>query len=167
MMHGISNEYMAGIIDGEGTIRLSTRKSSTHRNGIRFTPTIFLQMVEGDATNYIFKFLNEKYDVPIKYRTPKNTNHKKSLLTYFIGKKAKIFINDILPFLILKKPQAILLLEYFKLVEDIYPYKTNPLPKENLISRIEIFNKLAVLNLRGNKKQPRILDINKMIEGYL
>lgn len=162
MTLGISNQYIAGIIDGEGTIRLTTRKSSTHKSGIRFCPSIFLQMVESDGTNEIFNYLHHKYDVPIKYRVPKNTKHRKSLLTYFLGNKLKIFLNDILPYLIVKKKQGDLVLKYFDLVQNIKPYKSNPLPKDNFIMRLEIFNELSVLNLRGNKKANKI-NIEKMV----
>lgn len=102
--------YIAGIIDGEGCFSIG--KHHTHKK-----PELFPLL---DITNTNIKLINYLQDVLpsnyIKHRENYGKNAKKSY-TYRIYNplKLELFLNKIIPFLILKKEQAKNMLEFIEM----------------------------------------------------
>lgn len=138
----ISKEYLAGLLDGEGYFGLMTRRVKTH-DGYQqqgHTPTVKMAFTTRDAQ--ILYELHKKYGGYIYHKKA----HKTSLsaIQWELKTKSKLieFLPKIIPYLILKKEQAEILLEYCKL-GNVHPkYKTYA---ENKKKTDEIFNRLKVL----------------------
>lgn len=61
------------------------------------------------------------------------------------------FLNTILPYLVIKKLQAELLLEYFERCHIPIHTKAKMLTEENIVLRMVIFDELRDLNRKGKR----------------
>lgn len=91
--------YLAGIVDGEGCISLEKRENNNYRIVISVANT------DGRLIDWIF----ENFGGRIKIHN-RGEIHKKSWKWIITGQKAISLIKDIIPFLIVKKNQAELIL---------------------------------------------------------
>ena len=105
--------YLAGFIDGDGSIYVRLKPNETYRYGFQIVPCIILFQSAKDETNFtkIYNLLNCGY---LRRR-------KDGILEYTIGRKEEILtlIKLIKPFLILKKKQAILIEKIIKLKSEV------------------------------------------------
>jgi hypothetical protein len=131
----IQNAYLAGIIDGEGTITLNKHKQGTYSAFIIVASTNrplidWIQQISGYGQIYAGK--------------PRKANHK-VVYTWKVCKNENSFgfLNRIKPYLVIKKRQADLLWEYL----------TNKRKRNNTRKYSDrdhqIFAELAILNKRG------------------
>lgn len=112
-MQGNSKEeamaYIAGILDGEGAIFISrdlfSKKNPVHRVGIR------IGMIERAALQFIYDKIN--LGSLIKEKSYKNQRpiHRWLLTSY---DEIKEFLNLMLPYLIVKKEQALHALDFIE-----------------------------------------------------
>ena len=102
--------YLAGFVDGEGTIGVYKRKKSIHHNGISFNPYLAisnsnLQVLEYIAEQIGFGSVRNK-------KTISGHFGKKPVYSYWISNaNSRKVIRAIHPYLIVKKEQAKLILE--------------------------------------------------------
>ncbi len=100
--------YLAGFIDGDGSIYVRLKPNETYRYKFQIAPYIILFQSAKSETNFlkICKMLNCGY---LRRR-------KDGILEYTVGRKEEILdlISKIKPYLILKKQQANLLEKIFK-----------------------------------------------------
>ncbi len=131
--------YVGGLMDGEGTITLTkSTRSKTGRSQI--TPLV--QIANTDRP--LLKFCEDVLGIKgcIKSQNRKNNKHKEGFVLVYQCKKAEAVVNVLLPYLRLKKPQAILLLEQRKLVKLGGRYTNGELEKiETLKEMIQKLNK--------------------------
>jgi len=117
--------YLAGFIDGDGSIYARLKPNDTYRYGYQIAPYIILFQSAKDEVNFqkICQMLNCGY---LRRR-------KDGILEYTIGRQEEILdlINKIKPYLILKKRQA-------NLIEKIFKTKS-------LVKNLKDFNKLMDL----------------------
>lgn len=102
--------YIAGIIDGEGSIQLKVES----RNGVyRLYPTVVVKM-----TNYkLVKTLHEEFGG--SFSTIKSDGVRKiSYVWQLANTTNKLFLEKLLPYLIVKKEQANLVLDYYHLANN-------------------------------------------------
>lgn len=107
----ISQQYLAGLIDGEGYFGLLPSKVKGLKNQ-SFEPVIKIGMT-GQLAYEIMLSLKEQYIGNIEQRNVLTTGGR---ITYTITIKSRKLVSqmiaDIYPFLIVKKSQAALLLEF-------------------------------------------------------
>lgn len=117
--------YLAGFIDGDGSIYVRLKPNDTYRYGFQIAPYIVLFQSAKDEANFkkICRLLNCGY-----LRTRKD-----GILEYTIGRREEIstLIKMIKPYLILKRQQADLLEKILRL--------------KSLVKNAQDFSKVMVL----------------------
>jgi hypothetical protein len=144
--------YLAGLFDGEGTICIQrdvrlTDKETGRYKGATYTVTVRIGMIERHA---IEMYLNV---FKVGYLDCEKTYHKfRPMWRYSIRRRedVKFFIENISPFLRVKKPQAELALEYFKLFPKGHGYRSQG---EKIWNEKEEF-RIKMSSLNGVKISP-------------
>ena len=125
--------YLAGFIDGDGSIYVRLKPNSSYRYGFQVAPYIILFQSAKDEANFnkICKLLNCGY---LRRR-------KDGILEYTIGRQEEILtlIAKIKPHLILKRRQA-------DLIEQILKFKIQVKNKADFIKLMALINNFADLN---------------------
>ena len=95
--------YLAGIIDGEGTIGIIKNKVS-----------FYLVVEIGNTDKILIDWLEDNFGgaVCLDKRSNKNSKHKDLHLWYCTNKKALSLLEEVEEYLLLKKPQAKLGIEF-------------------------------------------------------
>jgi len=107
--------YVAGIVDGEGSICLSKLKEKANRSGVTYRPYIAIYNTHLQTLQKIQKFIDQGGSLyKIKHSSKLNSNKQNYILKYS-NKNAKFLLDKILPYLSMKKQQGELLLKYFEL----------------------------------------------------
>ena len=143
--------YLAGFIDGDGTITIVNRGKSCKQ----FRP----QIIVYNCNDVVVSFF-EKYCGKAKIRLKKTGKCKEHINwrpvyeIIYTNQKAINIINHILPYLNIKKRQARLLLRYNKLDKKYSPVfkRWNPDIAKYIISiKLKLKKECNQLNSRGNK----------------
>lgn len=144
--------YLAGIIDGEGTITLATG-SGRPEHGRPF--------VQVSNTNYkLAEWIREKVNIQFGFfeydRHPEK--QKKNFLFQWRGPFGAEILHLVLPYLILKRKQAELVLDAWEGESKWNESKrgkwctNNPMPEELKQKRIAIHAEIRQLNKKGPVK---------------
>lgn len=138
----ISPQYLAGLIDGEGYLGLLPSRVKGLKNP-SFEPVIKIGMT-GQSAYDIMYALKERYTGNIEQRSKLTTGGRIAYTINLKGKKrvAQV-IADIYPYLIVKKPQAALLLEFCDLPSTHSNYAT--FSQDVLNRKIELYKELKDL----------------------
>jgi len=133
--------YLAGILDGEGCISILKRKSEKPKEGqCHYDLRVTIGMADRNPPQMFAKIFGGKTyyaDGPYNIKT----NARPMWLYRASNKRGEQILTDLLPFLTVKKPQALLALEFKKFKETI---------KDR--SKYEPFyQKFRHLNRRGRK----------------
>ena len=112
--------WLAGFIDGEGTISITQRKPQPKYRTYHITMVAFLSIANTHAETMLFikTALDDLYGGSIgcfgKYEGKKHIHKEFYLLT--ISKQSQLLpiLLDLLPFLIMKKTQAELVIKYLE-----------------------------------------------------
>ena len=144
----MSDEYLAGLIDGEGYFGLIPSKVK----GLKvssFEPTVKIGMT-GYSALAIMKLLQTQYGGHIELRR-KLTAGNRQAYTYTLKSRnrVKALVENICPYLMIKQEQAKLLLEFCNLPSSHTRY-TSYDPK-TVTRKLEIYNEMKTL------KQPDAL----------
>ncbi len=133
--------YIAGIIDGEGSIFITKWRQ---RSDIRYYPRIVIVNTNRLLIDNLNKILGPLVS-EISTHKRKNSKHK-VCYQIRIGKLENILslLKQILPFLCAKKQQAILTIEYLKNYNRKYG---SAMEYDN--RALEIFEQVTLLNKRG------------------
>ena len=125
--------YLAGFIDGDGSIYVRLKPNDTYRYGFQIAPYIILFQSAKDETNFkkICELLNCGY---LRKR-------KDGILEYTIGRKEEILdlIRLIKPHLILKRRQA-------DLIVDILEFKSQVKNAKDFAKLMDLVNQFGELN---------------------
>jgi hypothetical protein len=141
----ISVEYIAGLFDGEGWFhmqRCSLGKRYTIRPW-RYQCYASIALRE----KWLLEDINKSIGIGKVSESKKETDkHAASFRILFTGKSLPVFIDCIIPYLRLKKRQAILVRE----VCDIKTHIGNqPVSDTDYNRQVEIWEKMHVLNQKG------------------
>jgi len=147
----VEKAYLAGLYDGEGyigIIKITDRRiKKWTKLGYYFRPTLKLGLTEPS----ILKKIKEKYGGCFSSFLPTGTEIGKKCYTLTLNCQGKIIkeLEDILPYLKVKKKQAELLLEYC--ISRYEKVQKDPAHKKCSFSKkeIEIYEKLRKLNRKG------------------
>jgi len=130
----ISSEYAAGFMDGEGCINVSSTRSTT-----------FIRILIVNTNLEVLKYFQQKWGGDIS----ENKRHKsnwKIAYTWRVSHVACLtFLNDVYPFLIVKKKQAEAAFIFF----NNRPGKGNRWTDSRLAEATEAINQIKLLNKKG------------------
>ena len=140
MLNQTQKAYLAGFLDGDGSIYVQAKPNSTYKYGFQIAPYVVLFQSQKDKENFAkicsligLGYLRERKD---------------GIIEYIIGKTDNIrnFIAMVQPFLILKKDQA-------KLIIDILDKKEKIENKEDFNELLEMIDTFRALNYSKKRKR--------------
>jgi len=124
--------YLAGFLDGDGSIYVRIKPNATYKYGFQVAPYVILFQSEKEKAKFekICNLIGLGY---IRKR-------KDNVLEYTINRQEaiKIFLKAISPYLILKKEQAILMMEILNFKKKVESQKDF----QRLMDLVEKFRKL-------------------------
>jgi len=113
-MQAKNNGYLAGILDGEGCISIYISKRWDKRqNKFGFRPVLEISIYQADKR--LTDWLQFHYGGKCYEHTMKNSTRPGYQWIAPRGKDRELFVLEMMPYLILKKEQALLALEYLRL----------------------------------------------------
>lgn len=146
--------YLAGIIDGEGclTIGAGRKGNVTNYNSVIVVASTNEKLIQWLQHNFGGNYYKAGREVP---------NCKPAFIWRFL-KKAEIekLLLAILPYLIIKREQAIALLEFVRLPR----YLENPDAREAIYQRLKLLNKRGMDSVTTNMRDT---DLSVKIESEL
>lgn len=124
--------YLSGILDGEGCLTVGAGKRETC---INYNPIVVVQNTNKELIDWLQATFGGQ-----TYLSKKQTKRTKAAWSWRITKKETIekLLLAVLPYLRIKREQAILLLKFVRLE------RTSP-----TIQRVELYEGLRKLNFRG------------------
>ncbi len=124
--------YLAGLLDGDGSIYVRAKPNPTYRYGFQIAPYIVFFQSNKSRKSFETIFSSLKFGIM--------RERKDGILEYTINRKDSVtkLIGIIKPFLILKRKQASLLIKIIKEKEKV----KNQRDFNNLLNLIETFRKL-------------------------
>jgi hypothetical protein len=132
--------YLAGIIDGEGCLSMGNVHTGV------YTTQIYI----GNTDARVIEWLYRTFGGSIALRPSPNPKHKPLWRWLASGKNLNVLLQAVLPYLIVKKEQALLLLEYRTSVTAARRgYRSVEAPPEVVQRRKDIKARMLLLNKRG------------------
>lgn len=135
--------YLAGIIDGEGTISL-------YKEGQRYSiPTLTVRVSSTDENlmTWLRRNFGGSYN---KRKTKQKSTHKDSYTWSLYGKKLNIILHNILPYLQIKYIQAVMGLEFRRTVSSP-EHNGRKIPEHIKIYRNLLCDLFREANKRGSQ----------------
>lgn len=138
----LSNEYLAGFFDGEGCVSIYRNKLKSGL-GFRYAVNILICSTNLD----IIKYLQLQFGGTVYNLKMQKVSHKQAQTWVLGSRSAKDFLIGIYPFLIIKKEQVKLALEFIETIGN----KGVPIVVDVIrFKREELFQQLKILNRRGS-----------------
>jgi len=140
--------YIAGLIDGEGCISIAPKHKPGYYD-VRLTiSNTSKSLIEWAVTRIGGLFYADHWDYsrsnePSSNRHPETWKLRSSLI--FTSQKARAILHAVLPYLVIKRPQAELALSYFDLVRPSGYH----IPEDLKLKRIAMCEQMHVLNKKG------------------
>lgn len=141
--------YIAGIIDGEGTVGIWKSNTGVHSMAGR-SPSYILRMSVKMTDEGVIKWL--AHITGVKYWSQFNKrpgNHKPWIYQWtFTGRKAARLIREIYPYLIVKQKQCDVALEFIKTLQrrNYFGVRLN---HKTVVARELLRRRMQALNKRG------------------
>lgn len=126
MLMAISKEYIAGFFDGEGNISISPHRVSEEHKGPYLVLIINITQVDRTPLEHIAAL----YGGNIRIHRPANTNWSVVHRWNITARSALKFLEDIVPYLIVKREEALIAIEFQKLKKLGSRYARNPEVRE-------------------------------------
>lgn len=140
----LSLEYIAGFVDGEGCINIYKRKHTSTTRGYAYSLDIEISNTNKEIIELIHSTLGVGHITEVK-NNEKNKNWRNGYLLRMSCKDAGIVIKKLLPYLVLKKPQAELALKFQK---NMYYGHSHLLTREWNFREM-CYDEMKELNKRG------------------
>ena len=141
--------YLAGLIDAEGCFRLHRLIKKNRPN-----PTWATILEIGNTNTLFFPWLKNKFGGHITFVKSKDPKSKNYAVWYIMSSQLRLIINELIKYLIIKKPVCEKIIEFDKLIisngGDRHSQIFKNAFKSNLIRREEIFTEIQILNAKGN-----------------
>ena len=163
LMSKLTAAYVAGIIDGEGSLSIFKRRKEECVRKISYSCRIRVGMSYNGKE--IPEWLQKSFGGIITVRERANDGNAQDSYTWCLAgvERVKPFLSKIYPYLRLKRPQADVLNRFMKTftafngksfnkVKNVNPYQnaTHPELKEKMFQqREELFQKMKALNKKG------------------
>lgn len=137
-LSSIQKAYLAGFLDADGSIYVQAKKNPTYKFGYQIAPYIvFYQSSKSDLFKNVYSLILGGH---IRVR-------KDGVTEYILSKKNEIvdFIHIVLPYLLLKQAQAMLLLQILKQKESVKS-------EEDFETVLQLCNEFRNLNYSKKRK---------------
>jgi hypothetical protein len=131
----IEKAYIAGIVDGEGTVTLALH----HKNE---TPGPYVSVANNNLE--LLEWIRSKADGCITKKRKNKPHHHDSYTWYVRHDRALRFLNEIKKYLIIKKPHADLITGQYKQVT----HRTGKYTAAMLRKKMRLVAKIRALNQR-------------------
>lgn len=105
--------YLAGLIDGEGTIAIERRFAGVPAKNLRYTMKVDIQMSDRPAIDHVATLFQRS----VWTKKPSDNMRKTAYRVTWQARLAKELLEPLVPYLILKKPQALAAIE-FQQIQD-------------------------------------------------
>ncbi|MDP1689236.1 MAG: LAGLIDADG family homing endonuclease [bacterium] len=139
--------YIAGFLDGDGSLMLQLKKRSDSERGIRFMTTIcFYQDTRHEKTLYWIKKV-----LKIGYISNRNDGMTELRINGY--KQIRNILKNLLPYIRFKKFQGFALLKACEILSDT---KFSKLSKKQLIKLVDLILVIQSENYVTKKKKTRI-----------
>jgi hypothetical protein len=154
--------YVAGIVDGEGCIAIRRCKAS----GSRKTPAHSAIVTVGNTSRKLIEYLVGLYGFgTVTYRAP-TKERRGSYLWTVESKKARTVIAPLRDFLVIKREQAALLIEFvdgFESFKGARPGHRGGIPVSDaeMGRRAALHDRMRELNRTGPRDEPRLTNGRK------
>jgi hypothetical protein len=147
----IDKAYIAGIVDGEGSICISKTKPGLQKDGHRYhnpryTLRIGIEMTEKNIISYLADIFKKPYQ-----SRDRGMNRQVLYNVAWSAEPAKTFLDTILPFLKGKRAQAHLALFFWNNIQHVRG--KGLVPKKELEFREQCYQKMKELNATGLQKR--------------
>ena len=145
LINNMTNEqiaYLAGIIDGEGTISVSRKKDKTMKRKMSLRPFLSVANTNLELIQWMYEITG--LGQMSKLRISKNIKHTPFKRWTVWTRQAEQIVKLILPYLIVKKLQALACLELLNNQKHV-----PGLTEEAWNKQLEIADILTKLNKRG------------------
>lgn len=136
--------YVAGAIDGEGTVGLYRQSSDAVRCGVRYNPSVGIY----NTNTTMLEFCRNATGMgSIVVNNKKTPGHKQGFELHFKTSEIRKLLPSLIPYLVIKKQQAELVMEYFAIMDA----KTQVSNVPGVVSEYErIATALNNLNRKGD-----------------
>jgi hypothetical protein len=166
MKFKLSDDYIAGFFDGEGSFGFHlTGKASKDRNSEEVRAYISV----GSIDKYILELIREHFGFGSIYSSVRAKRNWKPCYAYRVDsyRAIKRILEKIVPKLVIKKKQADLLLEFVEL--RLEAYKGNPQRRYGIDTRysnreLAIIREVRKLNRHVHNKMPQ-QNFEKILRG--
>lgn len=136
--------WAAGFIDGEGSIILHRARSHRHAHGVRHQPTIVVGQTVREPLEILVRLFGGTIHVRAKQQPNRRTVYAWSIRG---GKAVRAALTDLLPYLIVKKAEAELILTF---CDAMRPQGgQGPLSIDEIAARGVIADQLTALKQAG------------------
>jgi hypothetical protein len=149
--------YLAGILDGEGTITICrseymNEKMGKYRHGQRYLTVGFHVKVQVKNTDMrLMRWLKKRFGGEIyPDKSIRPAHHKDIFVWHHAAESKQEFLLAVLPYLIIKREQAIVALDFLRLGSSRNPEK-----------RQEFYEKIVALNQRGKPVETNTQDSSR------
>lgn len=95
--------YLAGLIDGEGTIGIERRSGGPTYKNLRYTLIVAVQMSDRPAIDHIATLFQRS----VMVKKPSDNMRKTAYRVTWQSRLAMELLEPLVPYLILKRPQAV------------------------------------------------------------
>lgn len=139
----LDRAYIAGLVDGDGCIRITR----TGRSKLYKYPEVVVAMTHRGVIRWLKSVLSSGNIQVFNYtQCKKNPQWRKQYGVVLTGKRAKLLCEQLLPFLRVKKRQAVLICQFP--CEDRRG-RGAKVGTDVLRKRMQLYRKMRQLNLRG------------------
>ena len=144
--------YLAGLIDGEGTITMAKDRNNSGDRKLRFRVRLTITNTSVELVSWLVDRL-EGFPQWSKVKAKNAKKHARSCRVSWSEKPASTIVQQILPFLIVKRQQAELFLRYRRLQEFCWDNRkaSRKSIKSVRFLRDWYFEEFRRLNARGPK----------------
>jgi hypothetical protein len=147
----ISKEYIAGFVDGEGYLGIIKKTSKRSVNGYYYKTAVKIAQVS--KNRFILDELKRCYGGTVsKNRVHPGKNQRESVMWEITGNKAvSKLLKHIYPSLIIKKHQADILIDFYKIGKSTNGVggKYDVIRKDIDVKKTELYKRILKLNHRG------------------
>lgn len=150
--------YIAGIIDGEGSIMIARKRSARSRGGWTYALTASVTNTSRPLIDWLHQTTGLGHIAPHFDARPEN---KSAWLWSLWSREAQSLIEQVLPFLLVKRQHAELGLRFQSTMR-----LNGGLTEEEWLERAKMHETMRLLNRRGRNSDPEWM-IQALADGWL
>ncbi len=151
-LSNVEKAYLAGIVDGEGSLYIARQEAHGNNGQLKYFYRARVTVANTDIG--VLTWLTNTIKVgafcyPMDSR--KEKKGWKDVWQWTLASKAvEEFLEQLLPYLVIKKERATLLIRYRKLINTrTHVYAGHPLTKKEVDTREQIYKEVKELNKKG------------------